>query len=182
MEGWWTPPPIHPPEDVPTCHRVGAERNGASNLPRHQHGTPRLDTRADVLANQLWDTRPPGRNKRAVQQGVPAEEAAKPSTVWARMGAGVSPGYSSSRRRALCHGMKEQRSCGQRNSSSALLCESPMPNPSLGDPLKAPLPGFREISQSTSTSGHRGSSGADATWSLDRTCHDHIDIDKDKLR
>ena len=49
---------------------------------------------------------------------------------------------SSSRRRAQCHQTEEQRRSGQGNSSSTLLHESPMPDPSLVDPPKAPLPEF----------------------------------------
>ena len=54
VKGWWTPPPVHPPEDVPTCHRIRAERDGVGNSPRlASKETPRLDARADVPAIQL---------------------------------------------------------------------------------------------------------------------------------
>ena len=56
--------------------------------------------------------------------------------------------HRSSRIRAQHHKMEEQRSDGQGDSSSTLLCRSPMPNPSLEDPPKVPPPGFREIAQS----------------------------------
>ena len=51
----------------------------------------------------------------------------------------------SSRSRAQHHQMEEQRSGGQGDSSSASSCESLMPDPTLEDPSKAPLPYFREI-------------------------------------
>ena len=94
--------------------------------------------------------------------------------------------HSSSRRRAWHHWMEEQRRSGQGDSSLTSLHESPMSDPSLEDPPKVPLPGFGEITWSLI----RGqppqvtiecSSRADATWSLGRTCHDHVDINKNKL-
>ena len=51
---------------------------------------------------------------------------------------------SSSRRRVQCHQMEEQRSAGQGDSRTALSHGSPMPDPSLVDPPKVTLPGFRE--------------------------------------
>ena len=46
--------------------------------------------------------------------------------------------------------------------------------------LQVDCPVFEK--RSTPMSHHQGSSGADATQSLDRTYHDHVDVNKDKLR
>ena len=53
--------------------------------------------------------------------------------------------HSSSRRRAQCCQIEEQRKSGQGNSSSTSSCRSPMPDPSLEDPPKKPPPGFGRL-------------------------------------
>ena len=94
---------------------------------------------------------------------------------------------SSSRRSAQHHRMEEQRNSGQGDSSSTLLCKSPMPNPSLEDAPKLLPPDFREISQSLIKSQPQQVT-IEAPQELmplnllGGPAMDHVDINKDKLR
>ena len=66
-----SPPPVHPPWDVPACCRVGVERNGASNLLRPLARNPQDWVPGWMYPpSSLWDTRTSQGEIRRLYNGV----------------------------------------------------------------------------------------------------------------
>ena len=53
VEGWWTPLPVHPPQNFLHTAELGQKGMEQVICQDHQEGTPGLDPRVDVPAIQL---------------------------------------------------------------------------------------------------------------------------------
>ena len=91
---WWKAGGPHRPEDVFYMLQNQARKRWSGQFAEATSKEPLGQMLGWMyLPSSLWDTRPPGENTIAVQWGVPAEGVAWPSTMWTRMGTGVSPGH-----------------------------------------------------------------------------------------